>query len=247
MMMSAIRNLPVARKFALAFGLVCVLCVSMGSYTFITFRNIAANSSDVSGNSFPSVVALSNIRASMNAARRQELNLLLCQTPTCITEDTAIRQKALLDYRSAVKEYEPETTYPGEKELFQKFTSAFAQYEERDDQALASLAAGKVDEALGLTMSDSTVAMFDTAIRTTGDDFELNVKSGTEEAAAVARASTLATWTTLGITAIIGLLCGLTGMALTRVIAPPLRAATAALERVAAKDLTATVESNSAD
>jgi methyl-accepting chemotaxis protein len=41
--------------------------------------------------------------------------------------------------------------------------------------------------------------------------------------------------------------CAITGMTLTRLIAPPLRAATAALERFAGKDLTVAVEANGTD
>jgi CHASE3 domain sensor protein len=42
--MTWLRNLPIARKFTFAFGIVCCLCILLGTYTFFTFRNIAAKS-----------------------------------------------------------------------------------------------------------------------------------------------------------------------------------------------------------
>jgi methyl-accepting chemotaxis protein len=77
------RNIPIARKFVLSFGLVCVLCLALGAYSFLTFRKIAAASADVSENGFPAVIALSDARAAFNRASRADLKLLLCQTQTC--------------------------------------------------------------------------------------------------------------------------------------------------------------------
>ena len=74
------KNLPVSRKFTVAFGIVCGLCVVLGIFTFFTFHNIATKSVDASDKSFPSVLALADIRSAMNVLRRQDLDLLLCQT-----------------------------------------------------------------------------------------------------------------------------------------------------------------------
>jgi methyl-accepting chemotaxis protein len=55
MSMSWARNLPLSRKFTLAFGVVCALCLVLGVYTSITFRSIAGENAVVSENSFPSL------------------------------------------------------------------------------------------------------------------------------------------------------------------------------------------------
>ncbi len=46
--MSGLRNIPIARKFAYAFGLVCILCIGLGAYTLFTLRGITVESVDVS-------------------------------------------------------------------------------------------------------------------------------------------------------------------------------------------------------
>ena len=43
--MQWLRNLPVSRKFIFAFGIVCGLSLVFGTYTFMTFRSIAAKTS----------------------------------------------------------------------------------------------------------------------------------------------------------------------------------------------------------
>jgi methyl-accepting chemotaxis protein len=242
-----LRNLPIAHKFTVAFGIVCGLCIVLSAFTFTTFRSIAIRSEDVSNNALPSLIALANISSAASDARREDLDLLLCQTPACSSDHNAKRQKAFADYQAGIKAYEPRISYPGERELYQKFSTAFAQCMETSDRANALLAAGKIGDALDLQTSDTVVASYATAFATMDEDLQLNAKSGTEESQGATLASTGATWINTGVTLLIVLLCALIGALLTRVIAPPLQAATAALERVAEKDLTVSVNEAGAD
>jgi methyl-accepting chemotaxis protein len=245
--MAWLRNLPVSRKFIYAFGIVCGLCIVLGAYTFFTFQGIAAKSADVSDNSFPSVLALAEIHGAANTARREDLELLLCQTPACSSDHGAKRQKAIETYKNSAKAYEPMISYPGERELYQKFSSAFTQYLDSSNRASALLAAAKTGDALDLLASDSVMTNFNTALATISDDLNLNAKYGTEESKAATLASDRATWVNTGVTFLIVVLCALTGFQLTRLIAPPLQAATDALERVAEKDLTVSVDESGTD
>jgi methyl-accepting chemotaxis protein len=245
--MSAFRNLPVARKFMAAFGLVCMLCVLLGAYTLATLRSIAKDSADVSDSAIPSVTYLSDIRGALNDLRRQDLDLLLCTTQSCNAEHSAARQKALSDYAAAVKSYEPFISYPGERELVQKFSAAFTDYADISNRASAALAASKTSEAFDLLDSGSAVAKFSAVLAATNEDMRLNFKFATDEAKNTTQSSNRATWINAAVTAIIVLLSALIGYALTKMIAPRLQEATAALERIAEKDLTVTVESDSSD
>jgi len=245
--MSVFRNLPVARKFGLAFGLVCTLCVVLGAYAALTLRTIAKQSADVSEHSLPSVIRLSDARGAMDEVRQLDLDLLLCQSPACISDRTEKRNKAIADYRETVQVYERLISYPGEREIFQKFQSGFTQYLAISNQAGVSVAAGKVDAALSALTSDSTVSLFRDALAGVNEGLQLNIRFGTEDASSGTSTSTRATWVSAALSLVIVLLCALTGTILTQLIAPPLRAATLALERVAAKDLTASVEAIGTD
>ena len=245
--MSALHNLPVARKFALAFGVVCTLCVAMGTFTFFTFRGIAIKCADISESAIPSVELLADIRGSINMVRRQDLDLLVCQDQACIAEHSEFRQKAVADYLAEVKAYEPFVSYPGERELYQKFAGAFSEYDRSTMPAAASLAAGDHKKAFELLGSPAAVASFSSVLLETDNDLKLNSKMALQEANAVTQSSNRATWIGLACTALIVLLSALTGWLLTRLVAPPLRAATEALERVAEKDLTVSVDQAGTD
>ena len=133
-------DLPISRKFFFAFGTVCGLCIFLGVFTFVTFHKIAIRSVDVSDDSFPSAILLSDIRGAVNAVRREDLELLLCQTPACSANHNAIRQQAITEYEAGVKTYESLISYPGERELYQKFSTSLAQYIDASNRANALLA-----------------------------------------------------------------------------------------------------------
>lgn len=245
--MDWLKNLPVSRKFVVAFGTVCGLCIVLGAFTFITFRTIASQSESVSSRALPSMIALTQISSAANNARREDLDLLLCQTPDCTSEHTAARQQAYADYDAAIKIYEPRISYPGERELFQKFTSSFAQFRNASDRANALLAATKIGDAMDLITAKATVASFQDAFTAINDDLQLNAKSGSQQSDSATQASNRATWISAGANLLIVLLCALIGTGLTRMIAPQLQAATDALERIAEKDLTVKVEEAGSD
>jgi methyl-accepting chemotaxis protein len=201
----------------------------------------------VSNNALPSLIALSSISTATHNTRREDLNLLLCQTAACASAHNAKRQKAISDYKEEIKAYEPRISYPGERDLYQKFSTGWAQYLEASDRANAMLAAGKVGDALDLDTSDAVVSYYLAAFEEIDADLQLNAKSGTEHSESATSSSSRAAWIGPGATLLIVLLCGLTGFILTRLIAPPLQAATAALEQLAEKDLTVSVDETGSD
>jgi methyl-accepting chemotaxis protein len=245
--MQWLRNLPVSRKFTYAFGLVCGLSFLLGTYAFTVFHGISAKCLDVSQNSFPSVVYLSDAREAMNAVRREDLDLMMCQTPDCIAQHSGNRQHALDTYQAKVKGYEPLVTNPGEREIYQKMQATWTQYTQVSDRGLDLVKAGKAGDALDLLGGDSTIALFSSALEAVNDDFKFNVKAGTEGAQAATTAATRAIWVSSGITLLIILLCALIGVVLTREIAPRLGRLMIALQAMAAKDLTAHVRISGTD
>ena len=245
--MSAIRNIPIARKFTYAFGIVCGLCILLGVYTFGSFRGISTRNADVSENAFPSVIHLAESRAALNVVRRSDLALLLCSTPECAARYRPKREKGMADYAAAVKAYEPFVSYPGERELYQKFSSSFAQYLEASNKADALLEADKKADAIDLLMAETTLDEFNTAVDTSSEDVNLNVNSGMKTAQEATKLSGRATWVSIVATVMIVVFCALIGVMLTRAIAPRLARIKGAVEAMAAKDLTASVEVTGSD
>jgi methyl-accepting chemotaxis protein len=245
--MQWLRNLSISRKFIAAFGFVCCLYVVLGMYSLFTFRGIAEKSGYASQSSFPSVLALAQIRNAANNARREDLDLLLCATPVCTAAHLAKRQEAWADYQSGIRLYEPLATNAGEHELYERFTAAFAQYREISDRATTLLTSGNEKQALEIETSSSTADLYQATFSGINDDLKLNANQGTERSAAAYNASVRATWVNTAATIVILLLCIGVGMVLTKMVAPRIARGTAMLERMAAKDLSVQVTVTGAD
>ena len=245
--MQWLRNLPISRKFFFAFGIVCGLCVVLGTYTFITFRDIAQKSREVSGTSFPALVHLADIRSGMLQARREDLNMVLCPTPACSTEHTAKRQKAINAYKEATAAYEPMVRTPHDREAFQKLSESFSGYEQDSDRAIGLIASGKVGDALDILQSEASMAKVNNAIAIAYEAMDESAKSGTANSVESTNASNRATWVSGGVTLLIVLLCAVIGWTLTSAIAPRIGEVQAALEQMAQKDLTVHVNATGTD
>jgi methyl-accepting chemotaxis protein len=245
--MAWLKNLPVSRKFTITFGIVCGLCILLGIYTLVTFRGVARKSLEVSATDLPAMVHLADMRSAMLQNRREDLNILLCPTPACVTEHTAIRQNALNAYQAAAAAYEPVIRTLREREVFQDFSESRSKYVEDSNRAMELAAAGKTGDALDILQSEAAMTEINHAIATAYQATDESAKSGTANAQDATYASTHATWISSIVCLLIVMLCALIGGMLTRLIAPPLEAATAALERVAEKDLTVSVEETGTD
>jgi methyl-accepting chemotaxis protein len=245
--MSLVRNLPIARKFTYAFGIIALLCAGLAIYTFITLRGIAANAVDIRDNSLPSVISLAEVRTGANTVRRADLGLLLCTSAPCMAHYNDIRRKAIEQYESGARAYQPLISYPGERELYQKFSSSFAAYIEDSNDALALLAAGKRDDAIRLLQSDATIAKIMEAVAASGEDLELNAREGTREATATAADSSRTEWISVFMTLAIVALCVLIGAQLNRFVTPRIRNVVAMVQKFAAKDMTAHVRPTATD
>ena len=235
--MQWLRNLPISRKFILAFGIVCGLCIVLGAFTFITFRSIAAKSADVSRSHFPSLVNIGTIRNGVSTERREDLELMLCQTPACTSDHLGKRQMAIVEYKESLKTIDL-LIIPQEREQYEKFTGAIKQYQDASDRGVGLLTAGKAGDALDLLSSDATMTALSDALTAADTRFLIHAKLGTEASYGATEASVRATWISSAVALLIVLLCAFIGMILTREIAPRIARGTAALERMAAKDLT---------
>ncbi|MGH9604480.1 MAG: HAMP domain-containing methyl-accepting chemotaxis protein [Terracidiphilus sp.] len=242
-----LRNLPVSRKFILAFGTVCSLCILLGVYTFFTFHTISTKSYDVSEIAFPSVVHLDAARGAMNVMRRQDLDLLLCQTPDCTASHNRSRQEAIESFQSSLKAYEAAISSSEERALYQTIVTAFGQYQEMSSRGVALLAAGKAGDGLDLLGGDAISGVFNSALTAINADIDLEVEHGTQSAVAATGTSAYATWIDVGVTLLLVLLCALIGAILTREIAPRMTRIMNAVQAMADKDLTVHVRVSGTD
>jgi methyl-accepting chemotaxis protein len=245
--MSVLRDMPVSRKFTLAFGLICLLCVTLGGVVFAAFHSVTAEVIDVRDHSVPSTALLADVQTNFDSVRRVSLAYLLCTGDDCKAKQQGRLEEAIADFHSAMGRYSAVVNYPGERELYEQIDTAGGQYIDMTHQAEAKIKSGNVGDAMDLLMDRHSIELFDSASNALRQDRELNSRFGVEDARRAVEANTRSSWVAVSITTLIVLLCVGVGAALTRLIAPPLAAATAALERLAEKDLTAKIEAGGND
>jgi methyl-accepting chemotaxis protein len=219
----------------------------LGGYSFLEFRSLAAHTIDVSDNALPSIVHLAEMRTEMNIARRNDLDLLLCQTAACTAEHTQKRRAALDRYANAAHEYEGMMDYPGERALYERLAAAWTRYLDVSSRGVTALGSGRTADALDLLGSDDSIELFEAACAALNQDLALNVSMGSQSASTATRSSQLSTWIDLGLTFLIVALCTATGLTLTRVIAPRITVLHRGIEQLARRDLTTHITATGTD
>jgi methyl-accepting chemotaxis protein len=244
--MSWARNVPIIRKYVYAFGMVCALCLVLGTYTLVTFHSIAQNSAFCSRTTLPALIYIGKIRAGVNVERRESLELMLCQTQACTAEHSAKRDAAISEYQKALQAMDP-IVIPEERRHYEDFRAAIGQYQNLSNQGIALQAAGKPGDALDLLSSERLKSALTQALDAAEAGFQTHAEIGLKDGASVSNESSHATMVDIGVTLLIVLLCAIVGAALTRVTAPRIVLCKAALHRVAEKDLTASVSVTGTD
>jgi len=244
--MSWIRNQPISRKIACSFGIVCALCLALGTYSAVAFLGIAQKSSSYRGTSLPALIHIARIRVDVNAERRESLEMALCPTTRCAATHAVKRQAAIAGYQNALLAVDP-IVIPQARPHYEAFVTAIRQYQNRSDQGIALLNAGKSREAADALSSKDLNDALEQALEAADLGFQAHASLGTEIVTAVSRASTLAAAANIASTFLILLMCAMVGVILTRVIAPRVRRGVACLEQLASKDMTLNVEITGTD
>ncbi|HEY1810500.1 MAG TPA: methyl-accepting chemotaxis protein [Acidobacteriaceae bacterium] len=239
--MSVARNIPIARKFTIAFGTVCLLCTGLAGYTFFTMRGISSQARDLDSDNIPSLVNLDKMRYDANNIRRGDLALVLCQTQECTNRSRTVRQQATAELATAGKAYEADFSNQRERDLYQEFSTSMTQYLEVSDRIASAAAAGNREKATELLLSSAAFNSHAAALKSIGDLMDFNAHEADTNASVMDASSTRTMWISLAMTLVIVLLSAFIGALLNRLIAPRLARVKAALERMARKDFTTSV------
>ena len=245
--MSAIRNVPIGRKFKLAFGIVCLLCIALGLYSCLTYWEVSKETRAMDQDYLPSIIHLSEMRGALNVLRRQDLDLLVCSSAECLTQHSNLRREAIETFEDKMKRYAPLVDAGEERNDFDATVSAFTHYREASDRGAALALDGKKSEALAFLGSDASIDNFDLVINRLQSLLDYNIKEGQIAAEEDSSVSLRASWIEAFATLLIVALCIVVGTVLTHVIAPRIARGTAMMERLAAKDLSAFVEVTGTD
>ncbi len=245
--MNRLADMRISQKFLIAFGTVCFLCAVLGTSALIGIQRINHHVNDVVGNAMPSAKALAEVRYWFSGIRRTDMTDMLCVDDACHQRSISRRSEAVDKLNAALNTYSGIVSYPGERELYERIRNSIASYTEKSNTAINLIAAGKQKEAAMIATDPATISLYDDAVKAIDDGADLNDRMGKQEGADAIQASHNVMWVVCLVFVFTVVLCVTVGMALTKMIATPLTAATEALERLARKDLTGMVEVNGSD
>ena len=154
---------------------------SVGAYTF-AISGTSHKKRRGQRKHLPSIILIGDIRNDVNVERRETLEMMLCQTPSCASRHSEKRQKAISDYQGSLGEIAP-TIVAEEREHYEKFVESIKQYQDASDRGVALLAAGKTGDALDLLSSDALAGWLNEALTATDNGIRLHAQIGMDKAA----------------------------------------------------------------
>ena len=240
--MSILRNLPFSMKCACAFGAVCLVCALLGIASLTGVLKVNAAVNDMVDRSMSSMKVLGDIRYSFSTVRRTDALLLLCTNDECTKRLTPKRKSYIDSYNTAMQSYASMVSYPGERELYAAIDKNGSAYIALSEQSRQLVVEGKSAEAAQLLLFGDAVKVYNATVDAVETDVTLNNRFGVDGGMRAMRLSHTLVIAACILVAITVLLCAIIGSILTRLIAPPLQHATAALEKLADRDLTIHLE-----
>lgn len=240
------RDLPVARKFLVAFGLVCFFCGVLGMVALYGLHRLNQTTTEMTDVTLPSFQKITKIQAAMGLYRRADMGILLCDTADCNNYYIQQRSRSAKTIRETIDAYLNEHNNSEEVELLRTALDNFNKYAAESDKTIALLQSGD-KEGASKQVTGANAPLFRGSEGNVTKVLELNTKNSA--ATCVGAKSTFELVRVLvGVVILVTILLSAgVGYLLTRLIAPPLRHATEALGRVAEKDLTVSIEVESKD
>jgi methyl-accepting chemotaxis protein len=218
----------------------------LGMYTFVTFRGIASKTAVVSENHLPSLIHIGQVRQGVADVRNEDLELLLCQTPSCTSVHTAKRQKGIADYKEGLTAMES-LIVAEERPQYEQFKADIARYQAVSDRGVELESSAKIGDARDQMCSDATEAALRSAMDAATNGLAIHERLAGDNASSASHASSHSNWINLSATILIVCFCAFIGAVLTRVIAPRIGHMHDAMERLVGKDLTTFVQKTGND
>jgi methyl-accepting chemotaxis protein len=234
----SLRNLSIALRAGLAFGLILILVVILGVVSLVQLSGMRQSAVEVETNWVPSIVALDDISKSVLRLRALTLRILVDRNPET-TRQTLERAKGLLDQIvEAEKAYEKLISSPEERALYDNLYAAQARYLAEREEVLKLAQSGDYDGAVARFGTGVLNQTADAVAKLLEELAQLNgkgVQSAVEESADIYNS---AQRTVIGLLVLVAVLTAVLALVITRSIVTPLGEAVRATEVVAAGDLT---------
>lgn len=247
-MITIFKNMRLSYKFLVAFGIICALCLLQGAAALVGLFRIDHLTKDLTEVALPAAQASTEMRGQMQTIRRVELASLLCSDATCAAKYPPMRTTALAKYQAAKDKFTDVVKDPDELTKFNSVVSGFDVYLQKSSNIVHQFGTGQSHDSAELARQEQNLlGDFNHSLEAAVAVTDYYADQCGADGDSVNAANSLVRWLAAGMMLLVTILSVGIGMVLTRLIVNPITAATAALERVAGKDLTASVEARSED
>ncbi len=243
----SLRNMSIAPRAGLGFGLVALLVLLMGIWMLVTLKNINEQSQQVEDNWVPSIVALNDLSQTVLRVRALTLRVLV-DRDVAKSVPTLKRSDELLAHAKAMQgTYEALISSAEERQIFEQFQLAENDYLTERAEVLRLAQSGDFAAAVARFEEGTLNRHADALAVSLGALAKLNDEGVNAATESISSANSEARY---GVFVAIALALGITvvlAMVLTRSIVAPLGEAVQAAEFVAAGDLTQAIQAAGKD
>jgi methyl-accepting chemotaxis protein len=244
----------ISRKFGVAFGATCSLCLIQGIAALIGLYRIDHLTKDLTKFSLPVAQSMTEMRGQMQTIRRVELASLLCNDAACFAKYPPMRVTALEKYQAAKTKVELLVTDADQKAKFQDAASQFDSYLAKSDAIMKATEAAvekgtkdPKDASVLAKQEQGLLSDFNGSLTSAVALTDFYTAQCDHDGALVNSANGLLRWLAAILMVLVTVLSVVVGYLLTQAIVPPLTEVTNALEQVANKNLLVSVEPKSED
>jgi len=244
--MQFLRDLSIRKKLMLFFGVVCALAVGIGLLSLFMLAEVSQSTVEINNKWLPGVRLLDEMHTQHSIMQRATLSHALCTTEECRTEDKSRYEQAKISLSDGFQQFTKLTSSSKERDLLTHLNQLVQAYDEASANAIAVSSAGADPIAVRESIAKCRDA-YNTAY-SVGDEViaMYNKGAGNATAQAISTTSTAKILVSCA-SLLVVLLSVLATMLLTALIAPRLDHVKNALESMAKKDMTVSVEKTGAD
>lgn len=242
----SLRNLSIAPRAALGFGLVALLVVLLGIFSLMQMGEMRERSDEVNENWLPSVLAIGDVSKNILRLRAITLRSMLNRDSAQVQANLRLVEDVRASLAQSQEAYEQLISSTEERGIYDEFKRSEAAYLQEQTRIVESLRRGDFDAAIevaGGVLNEHADAMMQGLAKLIEMNRVSAVAAG-ESARQVAESARI--WV-IAMMVLATLATVVLAMLLTRSIVAPLREAVRVAEVVASGDLTQTIHAEGSD
>ncbi|MCQ4315831.1 methyl-accepting chemotaxis protein [Stutzerimonas zhaodongensis] len=236
----SLRNIGIAPRAALGFGLVALLLLCLGTFSLMQMAKMDSASDDISQNWMPSLATLKEINQAILRQRIFTLRSMVLTDQAALTKNASNISELKASVEKLSTEYRGYITGAEEQALYDAYSRAYQVYLKDQQQVLDYVSQGQADAAreyLNVTLLGNADALMKTLIAL-GDFNNAGLKVAADLSADTYDSSRIAVISTIVVAMLV---TALLAWLLIRSIVQPLAEAVRVTEIVASGDLTKTI------